>query len=279
MKILVPVKRVADPANANRMKISADGKNVDPGNLPWAVNPFDDYALEAALRLTENADKNERIGEVVVVSIGPEDVQTTMQTPLAMGADRGILIKTEEGTLDSWVVANLLLAVIKEEKPDLVLMGKQAADGESNTVGQILAELAELPMATFAMSIDAAADGKTVVVGRELDNGVLKLKVELPAVVTVDTRIVTPQAVKNNVTGAAYAYPVSDTGRIPSIMGIRNAKKKPFAVKTPAELGVNVTSNTTYDSFELPPARSGSARYVESVDELMGILKNEVKMF
>jgi electron transfer flavoprotein beta subunit len=195
VKILVPVKRVADPNNANKMKVSPDGKQVVSGDLPWAINPFDEYALEAALRLLENGATGERTGELVIVSLGVDDVQTTMRQALAMGADRGIHLKADEGALDSLVVAKALKAVVDAEKPDLVLMGKQAVDGDSNTAGQMLAELLGWPMATFAMSI--ARDGNTLVVGREVDTGVLTLKVTLPAVVTVDLRIVQSKAVTN----------------------------------------------------------------------------------
>jgi electron transfer flavoprotein beta subunit len=164
VKILVPVKRVADPNNANKMKVSPDGKQVVSGDLPWAINPFDEYALEAGLRLLENGATGERTGELVIVSLGVDDVQTTMRQALAMGADRAIHVKADDGALDSLVVAKALRAIVDAEKPDLVLMGKQAVDGDSNTAGQMLAELLGWPMATFAMSI--GREGNTLTVGR-----------------------------------------------------------------------------------------------------------------
>jgi electron transfer flavoprotein beta subunit len=274
VKILVPVKRVADPNNANKMKVSADGKQVVSGDLPWAINPFDEYALEAALRLLENGATGERAGEIVIVSLGVDDVQTTMRQALAMGADRGIHVKCDEGALDSLVVAKAFKAIVDAEKPDLVLMGKQAVDGDSNTAGQMLAELLGWPMATFAMSI--AVDGKTLTVGREVDTGVLTLKVTLPAVVTVDLRIVQSKAVQNGITPASHAYP--DDIRHISVKGIMAAKKKPLDAKSLGDLGVAQATTVTYSKFELPPARSGNTRYVETVGELVKLLQTEAKV-
>ncbi|MCX7807626.1 MAG: electron transfer flavoprotein subunit beta/FixA family protein, partial [Deltaproteobacteria bacterium] len=145
------------------MKVSPDGKRVVSGDLPWAINPFDEYALEAGLRLLENGATGERFGELVIVTLGPDDVQTTMRQALAMGADRGIHIPIDEEKLDAMIVAQALAAVVRLEAPDLVLMGKQAVDGDSNNVGQMLAEFLGWPMATFAMSI--ALEGKQIVVG------------------------------------------------------------------------------------------------------------------
>lgn len=274
MKILVPVKRVADPNNANKMKVSADGKQVVSGDLPWAINPFDEYALEAALRLLENGATGERSGELVIVSLGVDDVQTTMRQALAMGADRGIHVKADDGALDSLVVAKALKAVVDAEKPDLVLMGKQAVDGDSNTAGQILAELLGWPMATFAMSL--GLEGNALTVGREVDTGVLTVKATLPAVVTVDLRIVQSKAVTNGVTPDSHAYP--DDIRHISVKGIMAAKKKPLDTKSLADLGVTQTTTVTYTKFELPPARSGNTRYVESVGELVKLLQTEAKV-
>jgi electron transfer flavoprotein beta subunit len=274
VKILVPVKRVADPNNANKMKVSPDGKQVVSGDLPWAINPFDEYALEAGLRLLENGATGERTGELVIVSLGVDDVQTTMRQALAMGADRAIHVKADDGALDSLVVAKALRAIVDAEKPDLVLMGKQAVDGDSNTAGQMLAELLGWPMATFAMSI--GREGNTLTVGREVDTGVLTLKVTLPAVVTVDLRIVQSKAVSNGVTPASHAYP--DDIRHISVKGIMAAKKKPLESKSLADLGVTQTATVSYTKFELPPARSGNTRYVESVAELTKLLQTEAKV-
>jgi electron transfer flavoprotein beta subunit len=275
VKILVPVKRVADPDNANKVKVSGDATAVKTEGLEWKPNPFDEYAVEAALRLNENAPKNERLGETIVVSLGPTDVQQTLRQALAMGADKGILIESDDGQLDTAVIARALKKLVDEQKPDLVLMGKQTVDGDSNAVGQTLAELLGWPMATFAMGISTTDGGKTLTVGREVDTGVLTLKVTLPAVVTVDLRIVAPTAIKNGVTPADHKY--NEGARYASLKGIMQAKKKPIDVKKLADLGIETALSTKYTKFELPPARSGSVTFVESVDELLQKLRSEKK--
>ncbi|MDQ3035623.1 MAG: electron transfer flavoprotein subunit beta/FixA family protein [Myxococcota bacterium] len=276
MKILVPVKRVADPDNANKVKVSADGKRVTSEGLEWKLNPFDEYAVEAALRLNENAATSEKSGEVIVVSLGPDEVQTTLRQPLAMGADRGVQIKAGDDELDSSVVAKALKALVDAEKPDLVLMGKQAVDGDSNSAGQMLAELLGWPMATFAMSIESQDGDKALKVGREVDTGVLTVKVTLPAVVTVDLRIVAPTSVKNGKTPETHKY--NEGARYASLKGIMAAKKKTIDVKSLADLGVSDGPVVKYTKFELPPARSGQVKYVENVQELVQKLRTEAKV-
>jgi electron transfer flavoprotein beta subunit len=269
VKILVPVKRVSDPDNANKVKVSADGKAVTTEGLEWKLNPFDEYAVETALRLNENAKGNEKLGETIVVTLGPKDAGQTLRQALAMGADRGVLVEAEDGKLDSLVVARALKALVEKEQPDVVLMGKQAVDGDSNATGQILAELLGWPMATFAMSIQASDGGKSLTVGREVDTGVLTVKVTTPAVITVDLRIVSPKAVQNGVTPATHEY--ADGARYASLKGIMQAKKKPIAEQTLA------TPGTNYLKFELPPARKAGV-VVDSVETLVSKLKNEAKV-
>lgn len=276
MKILVPVKRVCDPDNANKVKVSGDGSTVTSDGLEWKPNPFDEYAVEAALRLNENAAKNEKLGETIVVSFGPADVQQTMRQTLAMGADRGVLVQAEDKQLDSLVVARALKALVDKEKPELVLMGKQAVDGDSNAVGQMLAEMLGWPMATFAAGISTNDGGKTLSVEREVDTGVLTLKVKLPAVVTVDLRIVAPTSIKNGATPETHKY--NEGARYASLKGIMQAKKKPIEQLALAAVGGDTTLSTTYTKFELPPARSGSTTFVESVDDLLDKLKNVAKV-
>ncbi|MDD9935379.1 MAG: electron transfer flavoprotein subunit beta/FixA family protein [Myxococcales bacterium] len=276
MKILVPVKRVCDPDNANKVKVSDDGSSVTSDGLEWKPNPFDEYAVEAGLRLNENAPKNEKLGETVVVSFGASDVVQTMRQTLAMGADRGILVQADDAELDSMVVARALKSLVDAEQPDLVLMGKQAVDGDSNAAGQMLAEMLGWPMATFAMNIATDDGGKTLTVGREVDTGVLTLKVTLPAVVTVDLRIVAPDAVSNGVTPADHKY--NDGARYASLKGIMQAKKKKIDQKKLGDLGIDTGLTTTYPKFELPPARTGSCEFVETVDELVDKLHNEAKV-
>jgi electron transfer flavoprotein beta subunit len=275
VKILVPVKRVSDPDNANKVKVSADGAAVTSEGLEWKPNPFDEYAVETALRLNENAQKSEKLGETVVVSFGPAEVAQTLRQALAMGADRGILVEADDKDLDSLVVARALAALVEKEKPDVVLLGKQVVDGESNAVGQMLAELLSWPMATAAMSVWVGDGGKKLTVGREVDTGVLTLQIETPAVVTVDLRIVTPEAVKNGQTPAEHKY--NEGARYASLKGIMQAKKKPIEQVTLASLGTDTALSTSYARFELPPKRSGSVVFVESVDELIDKLRNVAK--
>jgi len=276
VKILVPVKRVCDPDNANKVKVSADGSAVTSEGLEWKPNPFDEYAVETALRLNENAPKNEKLGETIVVSFGPADVAQTLRQTLAMGADRGILVAAEDKDLDSLVIARALKAIVAKENPDLVLMGKQVVDGDSNAVGQMLAELLGWPMATFAMNIATGDGGKTLTVGREVDTGVLTLKIQGPAVVTVDLRIVAPEAVKNGATPDTHKY--NEGARYASLKGIMQAKKKPIEQVTLASLGAETALSTSYTSFELPPKRTGSVTFVENVDQLIHKLHNEAKL-
>lgn len=276
MKILVPVKRVCDPDNANKVKITADGSAVTSEGLEWKPNPFDEYAVETALRLNENAPKNEKLGETVVVSFGPADVAQTLRQTLAMGADRGILIAAEDKDLDSLVVARALKAIVDKEKPDLVLLGKQVVDGDSGAVGQMLAELLGWPMATAAMSIATGDGGKTLTVGREVDTGVLTLKVQTPAVVTVDLRIVAPGSIKNGQTPVDHKY--NEGARYASLKGIMQAKKKTIDQQALASLGIEVAPATSYPKFELPAKRSGSVVFVENVDQLIDKLHNVAKL-
>ena len=276
MKILVPVKRVCDPDNANKVKVTADGSAVSSDGLEWKPNPFDEYAVEAALRLNENAPKNEKLGETIVVSFGPADVAQTLRQTLAMGADRGILVAAEDKDLDSLVIARALKAIVDKEKPDLVLMGKQVVDGDSNAAGQMLAELLGWPMATFAMSIATSDGGKTLTVGREVDTGVLTVKVKGPAVVTVDLRIVAPDAIRNGATPESHKY--NEGARYASLKGIMQAKKKPIEQLALSALGSDTNLSTSYTKFALPPARTGSVVFVENVDQLIDKLHNVAKL-
>jgi electron transfer flavoprotein beta subunit len=275
VKILVPVKRVSDPDNANKVKVAADGKSVTTEGLEWKPNPFDEYAVETALRLNENAKGTDKLGETIVVTLGPKDAAQTLRQALAMGADRGILVEADDTKIDSLVVARALKAIVDKEKPDVVLLGKQAVDGDSNATAQILAELLGWPQATFAMSIKTNDGGKTITVGREVDTGVLTVKVQTPAVISVDLRIVAPKAVQNGVTPETHEY--AEGARYASLKGIMQAKKKQIAEQPLAGLGIDVTPGTNYVKVELPPARKAGV-FVESVDELVSKLKNEARV-
>lgn len=275
MKILVALKRVADPDNANKVKIPASADRVETTGLEWKLNPFDDYALEAALRLTENGkNPKARIGEVVVVTLGPKECETQLRSALATGADRAIRIEATDDTLDGRLVAHALRAIVAEEKPDLVVMGKQAVDGDNNQVGQALAELLDWPMATFAATIEEEAAG-TVLVGREVDGGVCTLRLKPPAVVTVDLRIVAPASVYSKHTEKAHKY--ADGVRFAALPAIMAAKKKPLATKTLGEVVGGATATASYSKFELPPARKAGIK-VKDVAELVQRLKTEAKV-
>jgi electron transfer flavoprotein beta subunit len=274
VKILVPIKRVADPDNANKVRIGAGGQKIETGNLEWKLNPFDEYALEAALRLNEDGKApKQRLGEVVVVSLGPKEVETNLRSALATGADRALRIDANDDQLDGRLVALALKKVVEEEKPDLILMGKQAVDGDSNQVGQILAELLDYPMATFAATIQASASGLDV--SREVDGGVSVLRLALPALITVDLRIVSPTSVYSAQTDRAFKY--NDGVRFAPLPAIMAAKKKKLDVKALTELVPDTKLRTRYVEFAPPPERRAGKK-VSNVAELVSKLANEAKV-
>lgn len=276
MKILVPIKRVSDPDNANKVKITPDGKGVTTEGLSWDVNPFDIYAVEAAIRLTENAPKKERLGEVVVMTLGPKETTIQLRRCLAMGAERAIQVEAEDDALDSWVVARAIAKLYEEEKPDLVLLGKQEVDGESNQTGQILAHMLGLAQATFAATMKTEPDADWVELQREVDGGISRSKVKLPAVITVDLRIIGAHAVQNGTTPADHEYP-SENVRYTPLPMINKAKKKPLDEKTLSEMGVDTETRVEYLGFTSPPERQAGIK-VETVEELMDKLKNEARV-
>jgi len=245
MKILVPVKRVVD-YNV-KIRVKADGSGVELANVKMSMNPFDEIAVEEAIRLKE-AGKAE---EVVAVTIGPQKSQETLRTALAMGADRSILVETEE-TVEPLAVAKILKALVEAEDPQLVIMGKQAIDDDSNQTGQMLAAILGWPQGTFASAIELG-DGK-VAVTREVDGGLQTVELGLPAVVTTDLRLNEPR----------YA----------SLPNIMKAKKKPLETKTAADFGVDVTPRLKVLETREPPKRE-SGVMVSDVDELIDKLKNE----
>ena len=271
MKILVPLKRVPDPELKTKIQDGA----VDLSNASWVVNPFDEYAVEAALRLTENADDGSRHGEVVVVTLGPEDAAAQLRSALAMGADRAIRVDAEDKEIDSGTVVDTLAAVIEAEKPDAVIMGKQAVDGDANQVGQMLAGKLGLPQATFAASIELSDKGQSLIVGREVDAGVEYKKLPLPGIVTVDLRIISPKAVTNHITPDTHDY--QEGPRYASLKGIMRAKKKPMDQKSLSDFGVTAAPVIKELSVELPPPRPGG-QIVESVPELVQKLNEEAKV-
>jgi len=275
VKILVPLKRVADPDNANKVKIPAAGDKIETTGLEWKPNPFDEYALESALRLTEDGKAPKvRAGEVVVVTFGPKETEQTLRAALATGADRAIRVDVADDKLDGDLVARALKALVEKEKPDLVLLGYQQAENESNEVGQMLAEYLGWPQATFAGSIKSE-DDKALVVGREIEGATATVRVTLPAVVTVLDKIIHPKSVQSKHTAATHAYP--DGVRFAALMAIMAAKKKPLAELKLAELAADAALKVKYGTAELPPRRAAGVK-VKDVKELVTKLKSEAKV-
>src|SRR4051794_19380298 len=273
MKILVPVKRVPDPTQKAKIK---DG-HIDLTGASWIVNTFDEYAVETALRLLENGETNTRSGgEIIVLSIGPEDSRKVIRTCMAMGADRAIHIVATDAEIDSLAVVKILQGVIEAEKPDLVVMGKQAVDGDANQVGQMLAGKLGWPQATFAASIELSGDKASLTVGREVDGGVEYKKVPLNSVITVDLRIVAPRAVKNGVTPESHNYS-GEGARLPSLKGIMAAKKKPMAQAKLADYGAAPAPMIQEQSVALPPPRA-AGQIVADVPTLVKKLAEEAKV-
>jgi len=274
VKILVPVKRVPDPTQKAKVK---DG-HIDLTGATWIVNTFDEYAVETALRLVENGADNTRLpgGEIVVVSLGPDDAAKEIRTCLAMGADRAIHVVTSDAEIDSLAVVKVLSAIVAAEKPDVVIMGKQAVDGDANQVGQMLAAKLGWPQATFAASIELGADKASFTVGREVDGGVEYKKVPLHSVITVDLRIVAPRAVKNGVTPESHNYS-GEGARLPSLKGIMAAKKKPMTQAKLADYGAAPSPVIKEQSVALPPPRA-AGQIVADVPTLVKKLAEEAKV-
>jgi electron transfer flavoprotein beta subunit len=275
VKIIVALKRVADPDNANKITIAPDGRAVQTTGLDWKLNPFDEYALETALRLTENgAQPKARRGEVVVVTLAPADAEPSLRAALAMGADRAVRVDARDEHLDGRLVALALARVVTKEQPDLVLLGKQTVDGESNQVGQRLAELLDWPMATFAATAVEDAEG-ALVVGREVDGGVLTLRLRLPALVTVDLRIVGGTSVRSRFTDAGFRY--NDGARFAPLPAILAAKKKPIVARSLAEVSGGAGLSNHYHRFERPAQRKAGVK-VRDVADLVARLSSEAKV-
>ena len=248
MKVLVAVKRVVD-FNV-KVRVKSDGSGVDLANVKMSINPFDEIAVEEAVRLKEKGV----VSEVIAVSCGTSACQETLRTAMAIGADRGILVESDT-ELQPLAVAKLLKALVDREQPQLIILGKQAIDNDCNQTGQMLAALAGLSQATFASRIEFSESGATVT--REIDGGLETLRLTLPAVVTTDLRLNEPR----------YAT-------LPNIM---KAKKKPLATVTPEQLGVDVAPRLKTLSTEEPASRSAGVK-VPDVAALIAKLKNEAKV-
>ena len=249
MKILAAIKPVPNPDE--KVKIKDDGSGIVQDNIKMVVNPFCEIAVEEALRIREKQG-----GEVVIVTVGPKEGEQQVRTALAMGADRAVLVEAAPD-LDSLAVAKVLSKVVGEEKPELVLLGKQSVDDDNNQVGQILSAVLGWPQATFASKVEYSGDGKKANVTREVDGGLEMIEVTLPAVVTADLRLNEPR----------YA----------SLPGIMKAKKKEVRVVPVASLGVDTTPKVRVLSYSAPKQRAGGGR-VADVPELVSKLKNEAKV-
>jgi electron transfer flavoprotein beta subunit len=252
MKVLVAVKRVVD-YNV-KVRVKSDGTGVDIANVKMSMNPFDEIAVEEAVRLKEKGV----VTEVIAVSCGVTQCQETLRTAMAIGADRAILVETPADVeLQPLAVAKLLKALVDKEQPGLVILGKQAIDDDCNQVGQMLAALADLPQATFASKVEVADGSVSVSVTREVDGGLETLKLATPAVITTDLRLNEPRYVT-----------------LPNIM---KAKKKPLEVVKPADLGVDVTPRLKTLKVTEPPKRGAGVK-VPDVATLVAKLKNEAKV-
>lgn len=273
MKILVPFKRVADPENANKVKVT--GAKIETAGLEWKPNPFDEYAVEAALRLTENGtNPKARLGEVIVVTFGPAECDQTLRGALATGADKAIRVEATDDQLDGPIVARALAKIVEQVKPDLVMMGKQTVDSDSNQVGQYLAELLGWPQITFAATIKNEGN-VALEIARVGDGGMQRVKVKLPAVVTVEDRVVYSGGVQSAPTPASHKY--ADGVRFAPLPAIMQAKKKPLEVKKLGDLGIDTTPTVKYVGYEPPPARKAGVK-VKTVAELVDKLKGEAKV-
>jgi len=248
MKVLVPVKRVVD-YNV-KVRVKADGTGVETANVKMSMNPFDEIAVEEAVRLKEKGVAS----EIIAISAGPSAAQEQIRTALAMGADRGILVE-HDGVLEPLAVAKILKAVVDKEGPTLVILGKQAIDDDMNATGQMLAALLGWGQGTFASKVEK--DGETLKVTREVDGGLETVALKLPAIVTADLRLNEPR----------YA----------SLPNIMKARKKPIETVKPADLGVDVAPRLTVLKVEEPPRRQ-AGRKVASVEELVAVLRNEAKV-
>jgi electron transfer flavoprotein beta subunit len=268
---LVTVKRIPDPVEPPKFS----GGKLDTASVKWVQNEFDEYAVETALRMAEVGGGTERLAEVIVVSVCPADRREHVTNFLAMGADRAVVVDADDTQLDAQTIAQLLAAVYKKEEVDLLVSGKLSQDGESNEVAQRVAGVLDLPQATFAASVTWDREGKALQVAREVEDGVETKRVPLPAVMSVDLRIVLPHSVHNGVTKPDHAY--QDKPRLASLRGITMAKRKKVDVYKPADLGVTPASHATIASAVAPPKRQGG-KLVQSVEELVEKLATEAKV-
>jgi electron transfer flavoprotein beta subunit len=270
-KILVTVKRIPDPDES--LKFTAGG--LDLSTVKWVPNAFDEYAVETALRLAEDVIKKSKLAEIVVLSICPDKQRQHVTQFLAMGADRAVIVDADDSELDTGDIAKLIAKVAQKEGVDLVITGKLSQDNEGNQVGQRVAALLGWPQACFAAEIDWPQGGSSMLVSREVDDGVERKRVPLPAVVSVDLRIVLPTSVRNGANPPDHKF--TDGPRLASLKGITMAKRKKVDVLSPGELDVAPSKAETTVAVHKPAARK-AGQMVHSVDELVEKLATEAKV-
>lgn len=271
MKILVTAKRIPDPDESLKIANGA----IDTSSSKWVPNAFDEYAVETALRLAEHVGGSARLAEIVVCSICPKDKRQHVTQFLAMGADRGVIVDADDTALDSQSVAKLIAKVYEKEGCDLVIAGKLSQDDEGNEVAQRVAGLLGLPQATFGATVSWDRGAGALAVAREVEDGVETKQIPLPAVLSVDLRIVLPTSVKNGASPADHAY--QEGPRLASLRGITMAKRKKVDVYTPADLGVEVGRRVGAAQVSPPPKRQ-AGQIVESPEQLVEKLATEAKV-
>ncbi|MCA9681172.1 MAG: electron transfer flavoprotein subunit beta/FixA family protein [Myxococcales bacterium] len=270
-KILVTVKRIPDPDES----LKFTGGGLDLSSVKWVPNAFDEYAVETALRLSEDVGNKAKLAEIVVLSICPEKQRQHITQFLAMGADTGVIVDADDSQFDTAAIAKMIAKVAQDEGVDMVITGKLSQDNEGNQVGQRVAALLGWPQACFAAEIDWDQGAKVLSVGREVDDGVETKKVPLPAVVTVDLRVVLPTSVRNGANPADHKF--TDGPRLASLRGITMAKRKKVKVVKPSDLGVASAGGERTAAVNKPPERK-AGQMVDSVATLVDKLATEAKV-
>jgi electron transfer flavoprotein beta subunit len=271
LKILVTVKRIPDPEINLKF---ADGA-IDVSSSKWVPNAFDEYAVETALRLAEHVGQSQRLAEVIVLSVCPAAQSQHVKQFLAMGADRGVIVDADDRALDSQSIARMIAAVFKREGCDLLICGKLSQDSESNEVSQRVAGILGLPQASFAASVDWDRQATQLTVAREVDDGVERKRIPLPAVISVDLRIVLPSSVKNHATADDHKY--QEGPRLASLRGITMARRKKVDTLKPADLAVEPSNHFRVLKVTAPPQRK-AGQLVETPEQLVEKLATEAKV-
>jgi electron transfer flavoprotein beta subunit len=275
VRILVPIKQVADPDHAARIVIKDNGTTIDVSALERKTNPFDEYALETSLRLTEDGrSPRQRRGEVIALTLGPKDADPMLRAALATGADRAIRVDVSDAQLDGSLTAKAIKSIVTRLNVDLVILGKQTVDGDGNEVAQRLGALLDWPCACFVAAITEQTNDE-LYVEREIDGGVEHLALTTPAVISVDLRIVAPNSVHSKLTPAEHEYPPGV--RFASLPSIMQSKRKPLELLTLTELLGDTEQQLVHVGYCLSPART-AGRKVNSVEELVDLLVTEAKV-